>query len=412
MRAGEPSNSASRCGARTVLRQAPASVFLSREGPRAARRIWAAACVVVALLALEPPPPGQSASQVIRVGLLREMERVVVMSDWPIALNGGTGTPMRVEPGAYEFVATSAGVAAADVGSFDAIVRLAPTGGGRLYLGIRAYRGVIELRRTPSGRLTAINELDLEEYLYGVLKREVDPVWPAEALKAQAVAARTLALYSLNHFASEGYDVRATTESQVYDGMTAEDPRTTAAVDETRGEIMTYQGRPIFAAYHSDSGGHTESSELVWGGSYPYLRAVSDPFSAGAPNHTWVVRMDLTAFENRLRSTGRGVANVTAIEVTEATPSGRAALLRVDGGHGTLFLKGAELRAVLGASLRSTLFTVRLVQEDPPYIEFLGRGYGHGVGLSQWGARGLAEAGRQYREILSYYYSGVAFETR
>jgi stage II sporulation protein D len=271
---------------------------------------------------------------------------------------------------------------------------------------------MVELRRTPSGRLTVINELDLEEYLYGVLKVEVDPGWPAEALKAQAVAARTLALYSLNRFASEGYDVRATTESQAYEGVTAEDPRTTAAVEDTRGEIMTYQGRPIFAAYHSDSGGYTESSELVWGGTYPYLKGVSDPYSTGAPNHEWVVRMDLTTFATRLRLSGRLVTNVTGIEVAEATPSGRAALVRVADAHGVLLLKGAELRSVLGAGLRSTLFTVRLISDDPPQVEFLGRGYGHGVGLSQWGARGMAEAGRQYREILSYYYSGVAFESK
>jgi stage II sporulation protein D len=281
-----------------------------------------------------------------------------------------------------------------------------------LYIGIRPYRGLLELRRTPSGRLTVINEVDLEEYLYGVLKMEVDPAWPAEALKAQAVAARTAALWSLNKFSSEGYDVRANTDSQVYDGVTAEDPRTSAAVDETRGEIMTYQGRPIFAAYHSDSGGYTESIEFVWGGTYAYLKGVPDPYSVGAPRHEWVVRMDLAVFEDRLRRAGRMVAGVSGIEVAEATPSGRATLLRIAGAHGVLLLKGADLRTILGADLRSTLFTVRLVSEAQPQVEFLGRGYGHGVGLSQWGARGMAEAGRRYREILSYYYAGIAFETK
>jgi stage II sporulation protein D len=122
--------------------------------------------------------------------------------------------------------------------------------------------------------------------------------------------------------------------------------------------------------------------------------------------------MDLATFENRVRRSGRMITNVTGIEVAEATPSGRAALLRVAGAHGVLLLKGAELRAVLGADLRSTLFTVRLVPDDPPQVEFQGRGSGHGVGLSQWGARGMAEMGRRYQEILSYYYSGIAFETK
>ncbi len=368
--------------------------------------------VMATLLMLEAPAPARSESHIIRVGLRREVERIVVISDRPIALSVGTSAPVRVEPGAYEFTPTPTGVAATGVGSFEAAVRLAPADGARLYLDIHPYRGVVELRRTAAGRLTVINELDLEEYLYGVLKNEVDPQWPTEALKAQAVASRTWALYSLNRFASEGYDVCATADCQVYRGVTAEDPRTSAAVDETRGEVMTYQGRPIFAAYHSDSGGSTESSELVWGGAYPYLRGVADPYSVGAPRHEWIVRMDLATFENRVRRSGRMITNVTGIEVAEATPSGRAALLRVAGAHGVLLLKGAELRAVLGADLRSTLFTVRLVPDDPPQVEFQGRGSGHGVGLSQWGARGMAEMGRRYQEILSYYYSGIAFETK
>lgn len=380
--------------------------------PRALTSIGTLLGVIAMLLMLWPPMPARSESHLIRVGLRREVERIVVMSDRSIALSAGTAAPVRVEPGAYEFTATPTGVVAAGVGSFDAVVRLAPADGARLYLDIYPYRGVLELRRTAAGRLTVINELDLEEYLYGVLKNEVDPQWPTEALKAQAVASRTWALYSLNRFASEGYDVCATADCQVYRGVTAEDPRTSAAVDETRGEVMTYQGRPIFAAYHSDSGGSTESSELVWGGAYPYLRGVADPYSVGAPRHEWIVRMDLATFENRVRRSGRMIANVTGIEVAEATPSGRAALLRVAGAHGVLLLRGAELRAVLGADLRSTLFTVRLVPDDPPQVEFQGRGSGHGVGLSQWGARGMAEMGRRYQEILSYYYSGIAFETK
>jgi stage II sporulation protein D len=381
--------------------------------PRALKSIGTLIGVVTTLLILWPPTPALSESPLIRVGVRREVERIIVMSDRPIALSAGTAFRVRIDPGAYEFTPTPTGVAAAGVGSFDATVRLVPADGARLYLDIHPYRGIVELRRTGAGRLTVINEVDLEEYLYGVLKNEVDPQWPTEALKAQAVASRTWALYNFSRFASEGYDVCATTECQVYSGVTAEDPRTSAAVDETRGQIMTYQGRPIFAAYHSDSGGYTESSDLVWGGAgYPYLKGVADPYSIGAPRHEWIVRMDLSTFESRVRGSGRLITNVMGIEVAEATPSGRAALLRIFGAHGVLIVKGAELRAVLGADLRSTLFTVRLVPDDPPHVEFRGRGSGHGVGLSQWGARGMAEMGWKYQEILGYYYSGIAFETK
>lgn len=362
------------------------------------------------LIAVSPQAPLRAAvPTTIRVGILRELDRVVIMSDRPIEVSSGFARTV-LDPAAYEFVPAGNAIEVAGVGRFESIVRLSPPAGARLYVAIRPYRGIIELRRTPSGRITVINELDLEEYLYGVLKREVDPRWPAEALKAQAVAARTLALYSLNRFQSEGYDVRATTESQVYGGVADEDPLATAAVDATREEIISYQGKPIFAAYHSDSGGATESSEYVWGGRYPYLKGVVDPYTSAAP---WVLRMDLFAFEDRLRRGGKPVSGIAGIDVVEWTPSGRAATVRITASQGAVTIKGTDLRNILGPDiLRSTMFTVRLLPDEQPAVEFSGRGSGHGVGMSQWGARGQALLGKSYTDILRYYYSGVSIETR
>src|SRR3990170_2400770 len=284
---------------------------------------------------------------------------------------------------------------------------------GRLQAGPRRYRGAIELRRAPEGKLTAINELDVEQYLYGVLKMEVDAGWPAEALKAQAVAARTLALQSLGRFAAEGYDLRATTDSQVYGGINAEDPRTTAAVDATRGVVMTYAGRPIFAAHHSDSGGATESSEFVWGQPYPYLRGVPDPYGQDYPGREWLSRIDIPTLEARLVRAGKPVPGITGVAVTATSPSGRALTVRVTGASGALDLRATDLRTILGVTfLRSTLLAVRLTRDEVPAVEFQGRGSGHGVGMSQWGARGQALLGRTYPEILGFYYQGVQVETR
>lgn len=363
--------------------------------------------LIVALLPV--PVSNVSASQVLRVGILREQTRVVLMSDRPMELHSG-GARAVLDPAAYEVTPGVDGIEIAGVGHFDVPLRVVPSPGARLFIAIRPYRGVLEFRRTPSSRLTVINELNLEEYLYGVLKMEVDPGWPVEALKAQAVAARTLAVYSLGRFQAEGYDVRATTDSQVYGGIIAEDPRTTAAVDVTRGEIMSFGGRPIFAAYHSDSGGFTENSEHVWGGRYDYLKAVPDPFTSASP---WSVRMEAAAFEDRLRRAGKIVSDVTALEVAGVTPSGRARSIRIVSSMGVLTLRATELRTLLGADvLKSTMFTVRLHADEPAVVEFAGRGSGHGVGLSQWGARGQALLGKSHLDILRYYYSGIAIESR
>ncbi len=354
-------------------------------------------------------PAGAQAPVTIRVGILRDQDRVPITSDRPIEVASGS-LRSALAPGAYEFTPAAGGIEVSSGGRLDPVVRLLPTGGARLLVGIRPYRGLIELRRAPNGRLTVINEVDLEEYLYGVLKVEVDPRWPPESLKAQAVAARTLALYSLNRYAAEGYDVRATTDTQVYAGVIAEDPRATAAVDETRGLVMVAGGRPIFSAFHSDSGGHTESSEFVWGGRYPYLRGVPDPYTVST---AWTVRLDVPALEELLRRAGRIGGSMTGVDVGEVTPSGRVMTLRVTTSAGPVDVKGTDLRTIVGAErMKSTLFTVRTIAGDPPIVEFSGRGNGHGVGMSQWGARGQAMLGRSYLEILRYYYTGVVVETR
>ena len=366
--------------------------------------------LLILVVLLPPSPEGATAATTVRVGILRDQDRVVVLSDRPIDVLAGAGHRTVLMPGAHEIIPGIAGIQVGNAGEFSGPVRFIPAPDTRLFVAIRPYRGILEIRRTPSGRLTVINELDLEEYLYGVLKMEVDPRWPAEALKAQAVAARTLAIYNLGRYQSEGYDVRATTDTQVYGGVSAEDPLTTAAVELTRGEILVYQGRPILAVYHSDSGGVTESSEYVWGGRYPYLKGVPDPFTPAA---SWSVKMDLTAFEARLRRAGKSVSGVLGITAGDLTPSGRVGSVRLVGASGTITLRATELRSLLGADvMKSTLFTVRLLPDDQAAVEFVGRGSGHGVGMSQWGARGLALQGRSYAEILRYYYSGVTIESR
>jgi stage II sporulation protein D len=277
------------------------------------------------------------------------------------------------------------------------------------------YRESIEVRHTPAGRLTAINELDLERYLYGVIKGEINPRWPPEAVKAQAVAARTLALQNLaelrGKFASEGYTLRATTDSQVYLGVAGEDPGAIAAVEATRGLVMTFRGQPIFAAYHSNSGGHTEDSENVWGTRHPYLRGVPDPFALDGPEGQWAARLSIAAIEAGLRRGGITLTGIAGIEPGRMTPWGRAVTVRLTDEAGRTREIGAnQFRLLVGPGvIRSTMF---VVTRDGAEVAFAGRGSGHGVGLDQWGARALALRGQTFEQILSYYYTGIAIERR
>ena len=366
-------------------------------------------CALTALLGSGGPLRAQGPAT-IRVGLAWAVESVTIGADGPMeVVEVETGRRDAQEGGRLIARATAQGI---DLGgqTYGGTIRLQPRA-AYLQVNGRPYRGLIEIRRTAQGRLTAINELDLEEYLYGVVRSEMDPRWPPGALRAQAIAARSLAIYSAGRFASEGYDVRPTTDTQVYGGVAAEDPRTTAAVEATRGLIMLYDGRPVFAAYHTDSGGTTENSEFVWGSVTPYLRGVADPYSRDAPNHEWTFRLDLATIEARVTRAGRPIGSLQRLEVVSTSPSGRVMTLRLSGSGGIVEIRGTDFRTAIGVGvLRSTLFAMLPVGGDT--VEFSGRGFGHGVGMSQWGARGQAAAARDATEILRYYYSGVTIGPR
>ncbi|WP_179953063.1 SpoIID/LytB domain-containing protein [Desulfobotulus mexicanus] len=250
------------------------------------------------------------------------------------------------------------------------------------------------------GRLLLVNMLDMESYLKGVVPAEMPPFWPAEALKAQAVAARTYALHHMRERAYEAYDVKSDVRSQVF-STEREDARSSAAVEATRGEVLVWAGQAALTAFHADSGGFTESAEILWGGELPYLRAVSDPWSRNTPNDFWecsFTERELVQFLPELRNLGR----ILEIRLEGKTPSGRVHFLIFKGSRGDLRMPAGRFRTRVGPmTLKSTDFTLR---HERGAFHFQGKGFGHGVGMSQWGARRMAEAGKSYREILDFYY--------
>ncbi len=271
-----------------------------------------------------------------------------------------------------------------------------PTGDGYVWIGDRWYRGRTQLVPTNKG-LTAVNHVNLEHYLYSVLGAEMNPNWPQEALKAQAVAARSFALYKTATSGNTVYDVGDTTSWQVYKGLETEGQGTHLAVDATAGQVMTYGGKVILAAFHSSSGGHTENVEDVWTQPLAYLRGVSD-YDQGAPVYEWTKSFSRGELSGKIS----GVGSVTSMIPERTTPQGRVITMRVQGSRGTRRISGNDLRSALG--LKSTLITV-----NPTGNGFVvsGRGYGHGLGLSQWGAHNLAAQGVNYQQILGHYYQNA-----
>lgn len=276
------------------------------------------------------------------------------------------------------------------------------------------YRGDIKLLPSAyrSG-VTVVNAVPMEAYLCGVVPSEISPSWHADAVKAQAVAARTYAMYHRDGYRDAGYDVTDDTRSQVYRGTAVESAATNQAVYDTAGEVVTYQGKPIDAVFHSNGGGYTENSENVWGSKIPYLRGVREE-SSSVVNKAWTKTVALSDFQNKL-----GIGKLKKIELSKLKKgpvkakdrgvSGRVRTFSVTGSKGKKDVTGDQMRSLFG--LNSTLFDLKVKGKD---LIITGYGSGHGLGLSQWGAEAMAakngDGKDYYKKILTHYFTDTKIE--
>lgn len=255
------------------------------------------------------------------------------------------------------------------------------------------------------GALLLVNEVDLEEYIKGVVPAEMSPGWHPEALKAQAVVARTYALYQRMLNKSREYDLVATVQDQVYQGRQGVDQRVQEAVESTRGLAVAYQNAPIYAAFSSTAAGPTEDAVNVWSKDLPYLKGVDCPFDVNAPRYQWRAVLKVQDLEAIFRRQGVDVGAIASLTPFAYSKAGRVAKLRILHSKGELILRGEDFRRLVGYSvILSTQFEVETMGWE---IALSGRGAGHAVGLCQWGAKEMAEHGYPYTTILAYYFPGT-----
>jgi stage II sporulation protein D len=286
-----------------------------------------------------------------------------------------------------------------------AAVRMRAAEGASFRIGSRRYPGTLEVAREGEG-LRVVDETGLETYLEGVVGFEMPASWEAEALKAQAVAARTYAAARRSDARAAGaaFDLRDDTRSQVYGGRPegAWAPRVREAVAATAGTVLAARGKPFTAYFHSTCGGHTESAERVFATDRGVGPLAGSPcgFCEGSPAYRWEARLAKADVEAAL-----DVEGIESVQAEDPGPSGRCSEVRVETAGGPRLFPAMEFRKKIGyAVLKSTAFGAEVEGEE---IRFRGTGFGHGVGMCQWGARGMARAGRTYREILLHYYPGA-----
>jgi stage II sporulation protein D len=279
---------------------------------------------------------------------------------------------------------------------------------GKLAYAETRYRGRFEFQVTSESTVILINELPAKQYLYGVVRKEIAPNWPIETVKAQAVAARSFVIAQLRD--SDGaFDVKSSHLSQVYGGFEAETPRIRRAVNTTAGEVLTYEGKVVPAYFHANSGGYIETAHSVWNQSRtPYIVPKPDTWSEDTNHSQWSASFSLEKLTQSLRESSLPAPSETLnIAIEEELPSGRAKQLSYLKQSGSRVNVGAnDFRLAVGAGeIKSTWFTS--IEESYTDVSFQGRGWGHGVGMSQWGARAMAKAGLSHQEILTFYYGNA-----
>jgi len=323
--------------------------------------------------------------------------------------------------------------------SENSLLKISLGKGGKL----KRYRGVLEIHANKDFIPILINELDLEDYLKGVLPAEISQDFPAECLKAQAIIARTYALYSLGRHRSEGFDLCNSRHCQVYLGYDYEKEKLNKAIDDTKGIIITYNGKPALTPFHSSCGGITEDGSL-WGTTFPYLKSRIDGSGSydlsteenfkkflkttgynceSAPDFRWIREYEEEKLEEifsrslpiMLHNPSLKVGKINDIKVKERRASGRVNSLIIETEDKEIELEGEAIRWAFGngqiaseGSLPSLLFYIeKQNMEGKNFFKIIGGGSGHGIGFCQWGGAGLAKKGYNYSQIIYYYFPGV-----
>ncbi|MDQ3207874.1 MAG: SpoIID/LytB domain-containing protein [Gemmatimonadota bacterium] len=387
-----------------------------------------------------PSPSSREAE--VRIGLSVGTASASVGGGGAVAVNEPDGSRIAVVPGGerWQVTVSGAGLVVTSPSGWvsprlEAISLAAIDPRAPLWVDGKAYRGVGEVLRDRTG-LTIVNRLGMESYLLGVVSAEMGHRSSAEqaALQAQAIVSRTYALRNLRRWRALGFDLYGTVSDQAYGGVAAETAEGRAAVAETRGQVLTYDGAVIEAFYFSTCGGRTaEGFEVFRGAVRPYLRSVSDVNERGSaycsisPRYRWREEWSGEALRATLQrnlppvpgTVSPSIVTVTDLRVTQRSSSGRVDQVSIGLGATEVKVDGHTrirqlLRLPSGQLLRSTAFSLSTTGAGRAVTRLVidGAGAGHGVGLCQWGAVGRARAGQGYQQILAAYFPGTRLERR
>lgn len=357
---------------------------------------------------------GITTTNTVRVAVLRETDHFMITIDGRyriVDFNTGQSlaTGVRLRP---TLVSMAHGkIKIGDVLYNQQRLSIEPRRDALMGVNQKHFRGSVVLINNSGESMTVVNTLELEEYIRGVLYHEVSDKWPLEAIKAQAVATRTYALYSMGKFAGRDYDMTNDVYSQVYGGRSAERYRTNLAVKRSKGEVLTYKGKIFPTFFHANSGGVTEDASELWDVDILPLKGnVVSSFSVNSPHYRWKLNYRLKDIQDKLNNLGYDLGLIKEMSVTEKTKSGRVRKIRITTREGrSVIIDGKIFRETLGPNvLKSNKYEITM---KGWFVDFGGYGWGHGVGMCQWGAYNMALLRYDYKKILLFYYPGAEIIT-
>ena len=419
---------------------------------------WGFWIIVFGLLAVQTRCDADQADQLVRIGLAQNVTELKLAIDADMQLwdlSAGEDAPQQLpqleDQVQMQVTCTQDAILVNNGPVGPGPLKLVP-GAALLRWNGRNYRGEFRIV-LQNGRMTLINQLPMEDYLRGVVPCEVMPGWPLTALKAQAIAARTYTVANLNRHAATGFDLCDTSHCQVYGGASSEKPTTDQAVLETAGAVLMYKGKVISAFYHDTSGGYTSDAADIWGGNVPYLKAVPD-WDSNSPHAQWTRVFNWSELQAVAARSYPQTGTLQQILPVAFGREGRILKLTLKGASGETTITGEQFRNLTGLSssniqmaviygpepcitlwwVHGTPYPEALIADpevpgligdvlNPPWdlgdpwewlrdkeplkVVLKGAGWGHGVGLSQWGAKSMAEKGYNEQQILEYFYPGA-----
>ncbi|OEG71203.1 hypothetical protein ATZ36_15475 [Candidatus Endomicrobiellum trichonymphae] len=281
---------------------------------------------------------------------------------------------------------------------------------GIIFANSKHYRGYLTIIKSGN-KMNIINVLPIEDYIKGVLPEEIVANWSIEALKSQAVISRTYAIANLNRHSAQGFNICSTVHCQVYSGAGIESNSCNKAVLETQCETLSYDGKFAQTVFHANCGGHTEDPKYIWNwkDTPPYLKGVKCGYCTAAPYTKWEKTLSESFIRKKLSNNNNNIGKIKSIKIKGKTSAGTAKELKITHSKGEVALGAYQFRLAVDAwQIKSHTFD--FIKTDGDKFYFKGRGWGHKVGLCQWGAEGMAEKGKTYKEILAHFYPGTTIK--